>query len=422
MPRPVIVNHQSLQMGLESGLESAGSGALEARGTALSSPEMVAELSHALRLLEAEQGAAGVMTASRDQATSLLQTFLARQALEEQKVDEGSSGALEARFDQRDFFGWAGSFFDWWKKLAKHDFVDWDGRVDRLPNRTRIAVLSDWGSGLYGAPPCQKSIEADAGGFDLVFHLGDVYYAGDDDEVRDRFLAFWPRVDGALSRALNGNHEMYTGGRAYFKQALAQFGQPSSFCALENDHWVLVGMDTAYKDHRLHGKQRDWIRQLVGRAAGRKVVLFSHHQPYSILEALKHGQAGQERGLIKDLGEFLANRQIYAWYWGHEHHCVIYDDHPFWGLKGRCVGHSGFPEFRPTKVLGDDPGQLRFRRLPTRNLVPGGLVLDGPNPHVAEAPEKYAPHGYVVLELDGDRLLESYHEAAGDLLHQVELR
>ena len=52
-----------------------------------------------------------------------------------------------------------------------------------------------------------------------------------------------------MNRALNGNHEMYSGGFGYFKLILPAFEQDSSYFALQNEHWLLVGLDTAYVDH-----------------------------------------------------------------------------------------------------------------------------------------------------------------------------
>lgn len=424
MSPPAIVSYQRLRDALSVNLESTARQAYleSAADVEISEVEIAAQLSHALQVLEAEGGPEDVMVSPRDEIASLLQTFLARESAKHEKIEPLAAGGYEAKFDHHDILGWAGSFFRWWKKLKPHEFIDWDGKADRLPNQARVAVLSDWGSGLYGAPECAKAIEGDKKGFDLVLHLGDVYYAGDDDEIRERFMKFWPQVENSLSRALNGNHEMYTGGQAYFKIALAGFNQPSSFCALENDHWILAGLDTAYKDHRLHGDQAVWLKQLLDRAGDRRVILFSHHQPYSIVDALRRKSPDKGRHLVLDLADFLKERQIFAWYWGHEHQCVIYDDHPLWGLKGRCVGHSGFPEFRPRlDLLEDVPATPTFRRLPTHNLVPGGLILDGPNRFIPGHEKKYVPHGFVVLEFDDDRIVEFYYDAGGQLLMDREV-
>src|SRR5207245_1541269 len=84
---------------------------------------------------------------------------------------------------------------------------------------------------------------------------------------------------------------------------------------------------------------------LIQGAGSRRIVLFSHHQPFSLYEA-------QGPKLADDLAPILASGRIFAWYWGHEHRCVLYERHPTWGLYGRCAGHSGFPYFRDTF----DPG------------------------------------------------------------------
>jgi len=118
------------------------------------------------------------------------------------------------------------------------------------------------------------------------------YYSGDDHEVQKRFLAFWPEVPGARNLALNGNHEMYTGGNAYFDDLLgdSRFAQSSSCFALRNNDWLLVGLDTAFDEHDLHGGQAAWLQQLADAHPGHRLMLFSHHQPFSAFEA--RGQTG----------------------------------------------------------------------------------------------------------------------------------
>ncbi len=68
-----------------------------------------------------------------------------------------------------------------------------------------------------------------------AIHLGDVYYVGDRNEVDENFLGIknehnnfepclWPK--GLLgSFALNGNHEMYARGFAYFDRMLPNLGR-----------------------------------------------------------------------------------------------------------------------------------------------------------------------------------------------------
>lgn len=379
--------------------------------------EMLAALSDALAALEAAEQDPGVLTALPHQTASLLQSYLAEQAAAGGVATPQETGGLEAQFDSLDVVGWAGSFFTWWQGLKKHPWLPPPAEPEPFTTALRVGILGDWGTGLYGAPACAASLKNDAKGCGLFLHLGDVYYSGTKDEMADRFLALWPQRQGAISRALNGNHEMYTGGHAYFEQALRAFKQPSSCFALQNEHWVLIGLDTAYQDHDLTPDQGPWLERLVQAAgAQRKVVLFSHHQPYSLLES-------QGPKLIQKVAGLLARRRIFAWYWGHEHRCVLYDEHPAWGVLGRCIGHSGYPYFRAVpkdarRVRGGDA--FAWYRLRGKNLVPGGLLLDGPNPYVPGKAERYGCQGYATLDFNGPHLAETIHLPDGtEVFRQV---
>ena len=363
--------------------------------------KLISNLQTSLRIISAEPESPGVMATFRDQTSSQLQTFLAQQAHAENKVDVAASGGLEAKFDSHDILGWFGSFFTWWKKIKPHAWIQGDAQPAFFPDVSRVALLGDWGTGLYGAPVCADSIAKDKAGFQLILHLGDVYYSGDENEMQDRFLKLWPNVDGALNRALNGNHEMYTGGRAYFGSTLPHFQQKASYFALQNRHWLLICLDTAYGEHDLAGNQASWVTELIEQAEGRKVILFSHHQPYSILD-------DQGPKLVNKLLPHLQGRRIHAWYWGHEHRCVIYKPHPEWGLLGRCIGHSGFPEFRK-KEWGPAPAQPVWLILNATNESPAGVVLDGSNRYVSGHETEYGPHGYVTLEFENEKLTEFIH-------------
>lgn len=369
-------------------------------------PAIIADLSAVLAELEQAQSDPDVFASADDRMASLAQSYLARKAAAKPEGVVATEAGLEAKFDSNDVLGWAGSLLDWVKGLRKHDFIDEGGVPQPLTNQARIALLSDWGTGMYGAPACADSIEGD-GDFDVLLHLGDVYYSGDVDEVQERFLKFWPNVPRALNRALNANHEMYSGGNGYFDHILPAFGQAASYFALRNDYWLLVGLDTGYSEHELHGAQAEWLMDLVAQAGGRKVVLFSHHHPYSLYEK-------QGNKLVTQLAPLLQDRRIYAWYWGHEHRCVVHDPHPAWGLRGRCVGHSGFPYFRDEF---DHPlAQPGWQEVPGKNLVPAARVLDGPNRYLGGKAAKYGPNGYVVLEFDGDQLRERYLNPDGSQL------
>jgi len=375
-------------------------------------------LTRAMQMLEAAQRDSGVLAAPDDQFTSLLQSHLAELSLHAGKVDPAASGGLEAKFDEKDLLGWAKSLFTWVKKFKPHKWQVAPPVPDELPNSVRIGILGDWGTGLYGAPVCAQSIEGDAKDYGLLLHLGDVYYSGTDKEVRDRFLNIWPKKPNAINRACNSNHEMYTGGYAYFDQTLKKFSQAASYFALQNDNWLLVGLDSAYKEWELANDQVAWLKGLIANAGNRKVILLSHHQLFSWMEKPKSK-------LQSELGELLMNKKIHAWYWGHEHRCMIYDRHPVWDIYGRCVGHSGYPYFTDKNNAGtvSAPGQQGsvWRTVGLKNMVPGGMILEGPNPYVKDHEKEYGPNGYMTLELNGDSINEIVQMPDGSRVYEREI-
>ena len=434
---PVIVSYEHLSAMVNKALESQPDSILEAPKKpvpsgyeAFESDEPPAtdeeaaglfeNLTRALKMLEAEQRDSGVLAAPDDQFTSLLQSHLAEMSLQAGRVDAAPAGGLEAKFDEKDLLGWAKSLFTWVKKFRPHKWQIAPATPDPLPNSLRVAILGDWGTGLYGAPACAQSIEHDPKDYGLLLHLGDVYYSGTDSEVLDRFLNLWPKKANAINRACNSNHEMYTGGYAYFDQTLKEFKQPASYFALQNDHWLLVGLDSAYKEWELVNDQVAWLKGLLATAGDRRVILFSHHQLFSWMEK-------PSSKLQSALGELLTNKKIYGWYWGHEHRCMIYDRHPLWNIYGRCVGHSGYPYFTDKNKAGTasaaDPkaqGAI-WRTVGMKNMVPGGMILEGLNPYVKDHEKDYGPNGYMTLEFNGDRINEIVQMPDGSKAYEREI-
>lgn len=433
MSEKQLVSFRSVQRLATSPHPGTGKASLE--GTTIESPDdaaLRARLSHALAELQKEQQgrSEGVMVSVQDDLASLLQSRLLEDPPPgpiEQIAAPRSGGVdvFEVKFDERDIFGWLGSLFTWVQGLRKEPWLPPPATPAPLGanGAARVALLGDWGTGLYGAPACAGSIAADTGGFDLVMHLGDVYYSGTETEARQRFLQFWPAVRAAhtpggtaVSRTLNGNHEMYTGGAGYFKVMLQAFDQPSSCCAFETSHWLLVGLDSAYEDHDLTHDQVAWLDGLLARAEqnGQRVILFSHHQPFSLLDR-------QGPKLVGKVSRALSERRIFAWFWGHEHRCVLYDPHPLWGVRGRCIGHGGYPYFRDAvSNLPQGPGAT-WRRLSPANLVPGAIILDARNDYITGEEDKYGANGYVTLAFDGAKAHELVHAPDGAVLYDAPL-
>ncbi len=357
---------------------------------------------------------AGILRTTQNALASRLQTLIAKKAAAANQVDtvvpaqtiklpqqdSFSLAVLEVKFDDADIIGWLQMAPELLFKPPKAAWIEPPPAPQTIPDNARIALFADWGTGLYGAPAITKCIE----GLDrceVVLHLGDTYYSGENDEVRDRLIGDWPkRPNGTINRALNGNHEMYSGGTGYFEALTTFFHQPASCFALQNSKWILICMDTAYEDFDLDPKQVAWIKGVVAAAGTRKLILFSHHQPFSQLDS-------QGPNLQVALADLLSTQRIHAWFWGHEHRLVLYEPHSKWGFKGRCIGNGGYPGFRDD--LPDAHGNIyQWLTLPPQPQAPQARLLDGPNSWVAQDPEGFSPHGYVVLDFDGDTVWETY--------------
>jgi len=355
-----------------------------------------------------------ILRTPQNELASRLQTLLVTQATAAGQVETvqaaqtieiptGNSDALDVlsvKFDNDDLAGWLRMAPKLLFKPPKAAWVDPPLTPQAIPDDARIALFADWGTGLYGAPAITKCIEG-LDRCDVVFHLGDTYYSGGAEEVKHRLIDNWPkRPAGTVNRSLNGNHEMYSGGQGYF-QALADFfHQPASCFAMQNSKWLLVCLDTSYEDFKLDEKQVAWVKSLVNAAGTRKLILLSHHQPFSQLDE-------QGPNLQKALADLLNSQRIHAWFWGHEHRLVLYDPHRIWGFKGRCIGNGGFPGFRDD--LPDAHGNVyQWPILPELPYAPKARLLDGPNFWIPQDAEGFSPHGYVVLDFDGDTVSETY--------------
>jgi len=240
----------------------------------------------------------------------------------------------------------------------------------------RIALAGDWATGTDEAHHIADLITA----FDPHYsiHLGDVYYTGGHPEADENFLGVenpknqykaccWP--PGSLgSFALNGNHEMYARGFAYFDRMLPKLGlmvngkpsgQKASFFCLENDHWRIIALDTGYNSIdwplveyfrtppcALRPEEIEWLRDVVRprKDDARGIILLTHHQYYSAYDDWYTKQAIQ-------LAEFFSRPVL--WFWGHEHRMAVYEEFGVDGgirAFGRCVGHGGMPVDLPPEV------------------------------------------------------------------------
>lgn len=263
----------------------------------------------------------------------------------------------------------------------------------------RIAIAGDWGTGTFEAASVAKNMCDCKPHYSL--HLGDVYYMGERGEVEENCLGKpahdydgvrWP-LGSRGSFALMGNHEMYSGGQAYFFTFLPKLGlfaadgsvkdhQRASYFCLETDHWVILGLDTGYHsggfpffagipginriprlnvDARFDEQMLAWLKQTIEmlqkKGSGEKsILLLTHHQPFSAFEPPFTKPAEQ----LAELG-FLDGKE-FVWLFGHEHRFAVYTlqtiattlrAHP------RCIGHGGMP-VKVKNVQLPDPRILYF--------------------------------------------------------------
>jgi Calcineurin-like phosphoesterase len=290
-----------------------------------------------------------------------------------------------------------------WRKFhGRHVFNPRPAPPLEIADNTRLILVGDWGTGIPRARKVAELIGSclergrRRGLQQHVVHLGDVYYSGLKVEYEKRFLPYWPVVAsdaGTIgSWSLCGNHDMYSGGEGYYESLLEdqRFARQehASFFSLESPHWQILGLDTAWEDHGLKEPQPEWVQSKADES-DRKVLLLSHHPLFSAYEEVG---PSLERALEKP----LASGRVKAWYWGHEHRCMLFKPHQ--GVEfGRCVGHGGVPVYmshRPDDPC-PEPGLYEYRE------------------YIAAERERWALFGFAVLDLDGPTISVRYIDEFG---------
>jgi hypothetical protein len=282
----------------------------------------------------------------------------------------------------------------------------------RLGDRATVIVLGDWATGLPQALNTAARIREHLSRIEPdrdchVIHLGDTYYSGLEDECRRRFLDLWPVARGsavARSWTLSGNHDVYSGAHGYFDVLLgdprfaAQAG--CSYFALVNEHWQILGLDSAYTNPDsadLHPPQPDWLSGRVAGAAGtRGTILMTHHQPFSAFEDVNVR-------LAETVARALGDHRVEAWLWGHEHRCAVYDadivarDYRDAAGYTAVIGHGGVPQLLPAQTPDDVERALSWQ------LADYYQVQD----------DRWGLGGFAVLSFDGPRVEVQYYDEYG---------
>jgi len=282
---------------------------------------------------------------------------------------------------------WAEALVEWLEHwTCRAPFVS-NPVVLRVPNQLRLAIVGDWGTGPFEVNAASSKIAnlVAKAKPDFSIHLGDVYYAGTNEQEQNN-MRDWPQgMRGSFT--LNSNHEMYNGAFGYFAELARNFPLQNgcSYFALENDDWLVIGLDTAYfspcasmyMDGVLDAGQLAWLAQLP---KDKRLLVLSHHEAYSAL--------GDGKTTLYQQVEQALGREPDYWYWGHLHNGICYQT--IGNFRGRCVGHGAIPYGVASEFQGDE------------RVVWYETELAGDSNY----PERVL-NGYALISLDGAGLSET---------------
>jgi len=338
-------------------------------------------------------------------------------------------------FDSGDIFPWianwlktAGSSrfaFEGYPAQGERGCYDLSGLLSP-DGSIRIGLAGDWATGTDVSQQVADSMVSTNP--ELTIHLGDIYYVGLDNEVKENCLGISTNNFGVSWRhgskgsfALNGNHEMYSGGNSYVTDFLPTLGIPTSqdqkqlrsyFC-LDAPVWRILALDTGYNsdiiggDCALEQPLIDWITNVVDPIGKPKpTVLLSHHQWFS-----GFGDGDYPKPAAQ-IAQFFKNQQI-VWLWGHEHRLAIFYPYQSPGTHlscyARCIGHGGMPL------------ELASAAYPNQERAQLAEYWDNPDLH----PERFhtlsdgtkvGTNGYAFMTIQGSGMSLEYRDADGTLV------
>lgn len=290
-----------------------------------------------------------------------------------------------------------------------------------------VGLLSDWASDTAES----QNIASLLGVQDYSIHMGDTYYVGSESEIADNFAddngAPW-NYGTIGSFAMLGNHEMYTGGRAYFTKLLPFMGmyyhnqrnpvvtQKASFFCLQNEYWKIVCLDTGYDSLRrffnvlpnkkleLGDKQIAWLKNIVfaDPTDKRGIIILSHHQIFSAFSE-------EYQRPMESLSPLIGTNRTVLWFCGHEHRMAVYGANPM-PFSSTCflrlIGHSGMP----VETKKNIPKSVNVTDIANRNLV----LYDNRLRMSLNKKVDLGHNGYVVLNLLKETLRADYYDDALD--------
>jgi hypothetical protein len=339
--------------------------------------------------------------------------------LAEMKGDQKQSRILagELKFAECDILGWgecATTYFAFKASGGDRPYRANKNPVFDLDGKSKIAIIGDWGTGDEVAINLLQQVATLKP--EVLIHLGDVYYAGTQQEEQSNFFDVCRQILGSDIPlfSLCGNHDMYSGGNGYY-WLVDHIGQQASYFCLQNAAWQFLAMDTGHNDNdpltvgsnmtslmKADGwSEANWHLSKIQQSEGRRTVLLSHHQLFSPFGSV--GSVGSQPyaynpGLFANFQDVLPN--IAWWFWGHEHTLAVYE--PYMGLqRGRCVGASAVPVFTNQQKYQNASGLQTYQRAPLPKWNPNGVLGDNGTDYA---------HAFATMTLKGPSANVDYYQ------------
>jgi Calcineurin-like phosphoesterase len=350
---------------------------------------------------------------------------------------------LFRRYSVFDLSGW---FKCWWFYVKYYvlahlppPYIDWKkqtpanlnfGVIDyRLPKNCRVLMIGDWGTHM---PDNAALLRQAVRKFrpQAIIHLGDVYYSGTVEECTQNVLDVMDQIfaDANLAPrppffAIPGNHDYYAGGRGFYhtiekvNAGIAGRIQPASYFCLrtEDDKWQFLAMDTGYNDRvptdqlsgdpqgpDLHENEGEWHLDKLNKFSG-STILLSHHQLISAKEQLSRGNRRYLNEKLYKLFNPYFDR-ISAWYWGHEHSLIMFDDNLKIDAngpalkKGRLLGCSAYEE-----SLDNDPYEEKHTEA---RFLQGTWRLN----KSSFGGDDFYNHAFAIFDVAPEKIIATYYE------------
>lgn len=237
----------------------------------------------------------------------------------------------------------------------------------------RVAVFGDFGTGR--GPQhwiARQMLEWRPA---LAIHLGDIYYAGTENDVR---LNMW-KVLRDLHQAcpvwmIPGDHERFTdGGKPLLDYidglressgdyAGAKGEQEGTYFSLSNEHFQLIGLDgNSYLWNRLPKdqpnavgdyapfRQRSWLQEVLDARPQVQNLIFSQAPPHS------ENRASKVFG--RQVDAITRGKDVRGWFFGDIHHAAWWKATQEYPYTSVLCGHGGIPKNIVEKP-NQDPAQF----------------------------------------------------------------